>query len=268
MHVHAPVRLLATLTLLAAAFPLARGAEEPMPVFILAGQSNMEGGGKVEELPAEWKTPQQEAQLVRFWETEFKPLDPAKLGKNFGPEVTFGAEMAKALGRPVGMIKLSVGGTSIEQHWNPTVFDKQKHTGELYKRLVDYVHGIQAKNRNIRIAGMIWMQGEADSRYHAKTTAQYQEKLEALIAGCRAEFGATNMPFVCGRVNPPDWPYQKQVREAQETAKSASYAWINCDDLEKHPDKLHYNTAGQIELGKRFAAGMLKLMPPAPEKKK
>jgi hypothetical protein len=50
------------------------------------------------------------------------------------------------------------------------------------------------------------------------------------------------------------------VREAQETLKRSGYAWIDCDDLDKHSDNLHYNTKGQIELGRRFAAAMVKLM--------
>jgi len=244
----------------------AASKEEPLPVFILAGQSNMDGGGKVEELPAELKAPQQNALFVRFWGTEFKPLEPEKLGKSFGPELTFGNEMAKALKRPVGMIKLSSGGTSIEQHWNPTAFDKEKHVGELYKRLVDYVRGIQAKQKSVKVAGMIWMQGEADALYHSKTVEQYRDKLEALIDGCRKEFGNEELFFVCGRVNPPGGKYTKQVREAQETAKRKNYAFIDCDDLEKHEDKLHYNTKGQVELGRRFAKAMLKLMNESKEK--
>ena len=264
-----PRTMLALSALIMAAAAAAGGEQQgpkdaPMPVFVLAGQSNMDGGGVVEELPAELKGPQANTLFVRFWDTQFKPLDPAKLGKSFGPEVTFGNEMAKALKRPVGMIKLSSGGTSIEQHWNPVTFDREKHVGELYKRLTGYVSGIQAKQKNVKVAGMIWMQGEADAKYHSKTVEQYRDKLEALIDGCRKEFGAPDMPFVCGRMN-ASGQYEKQVREAQTTVKRKNYAWIDCDDLEKHADKLHYNSKGQLELGRRFAAAMLKLMNEAPK---
>jgi hypothetical protein len=230
-----------------------------LPVFVLAGQSNMVGAGQVAELPGELSAPHKDALFTRFWGTEFKPLEPAKLGKSFGPEVTFGSEMAKGLKRPVGMIKMAYGGTSIEQHWNPTVYDKEKHVGELYKRLVDYVKGIQAKQKNVKVAGMIWMQGEADAKYHSKTVEQYRDKLEALIDGCRKEFGVPDMPFVCGRVNCAG-QYIKQVREAQETVRRKNYAWIDCDQLEKNKDNLHYSTKGQLELGRSFARAMLKLM--------
>jgi len=238
----------------AAGEPEAAG-DGPMPVFVLAGQSNMEGAGQVAELPAELSAPHKDALFVRFWDTQFKPLDPAKLGKHFGPEVSFGDEMAKGLKRPVGMIKLAVGGTSIEQHWNPASEDKRG----LYKRLTGYVTGIQAKQKNVKVVGMIWMQGEADAKYHSKTVEQYRDKLEALIDGCRKEFGNPDMPFVCGRVNCAG-QYIKQVREAQETVKRKNYAWIDCDGLEKGKDDLHYTAKGQLELGKNFAKAMLKLI--------
>jgi len=234
----------------------------PLPVFVLAGQSNMDGSGQAEELPDELKGLLADVLFTRFWGTELKPLVPAKVCKNFGPEVTFGVEMAGHLKRPVGLIKLSSGGTSLEEHWNPASQDKRG----LYLRLTGYVTGIQAKQMNIRIMGMLWMQGEADAKYHSKTVEQYREKLEALIDGCRKEFDAPDMPFVCGRVNPPGAAYIKQVREAQETVKRKHYAWIDCDGLEKHEDKLHYNTKGQLELGRRFAQAMLKLLEPGEKK--
>lgn len=233
----------------------------PMPVFILAGQSNMNGAGRVVELPEDLKAAQTNVLFIQFWSTAFKPLDPVKLGKSFGPEVTFGREIARALGRPVGLVKLADGGTSIEQHWNPTTFDKEKGVGVLYQRLAKYLQDVRQANPEIRLAGMIWMQGEADAKYHSKTVAQYRDKLEALIDGYRKESGNADLPFVCGRMN-ASGQYEKQVREAQESVQRAGYAWFDCDDLAKHPDKLHYSTAGQIELGRRFAAEMLKLLPP------
>lgn len=231
------------------------GTNAPLPVFILAGQSNMEGAGTVSELPAELQAPQNDARVVRFWETQFKPLDPPKLGKSFGPEVAFGAEIARELHRPMGMIKLAYGGTSLEKDWNPASQDPRG----LYKRLTDYVHAVQVKQPDIKIAGMIWMQGEADAKYYSRTMEQYRDKLEALIDGCRKAFGNEELPFVCGRVN-PHGPYDQQVREAQESVRRKNYAWIDCDDLEKCPDQLHYSTQGQLALGRRFAGAMLKLM--------
>jgi hypothetical protein len=249
-----------------AAAPKPQNAGEVLTVFILAGQSNMLGQGVTAELPAELQASRPAALFAKSTELEFKPLNPGKLGQTFGPEVSFGVEMARELKKNIGIIKLALGGTSLEKQWNPLEYDKEKHVGELYKRLIDEVHAIQAKRPNIKIAGMLWMQGEADSRYFAKTMEQYRDKLEALIDGCRKEFNSPDMVFVCGRINPPGWPHVKQVREAQETARRKRYTHIDLDALEKKKeDNLHFTTKGQIELGKLFAAAALKLMSEKPE---
>lgn len=234
--------------------------EEPLQLFILAGQSNMVGVSAKEltSLPTEMQAAQDKALFTEFWGTEFKPLLP----KNYiGPEVSFGFELSKALNKKIAMAKLSEGGSSLEVHWNPSEYNKEKGVGTLYKRLIDYVKSIKSKNKNVKIVGMLWMQGEADSRYHAKTIEQYKTKLEALIDNCRKEFESPDMFFICGRINTPaDWPYRKNVREAQEAVKKTGYAWVDCDDLELGADKLHFTLKGQVELGKKYAEKMLTLM--------
>lgn len=239
--------------------PLLADEEEPLQVFILAGQSNMAGTSAkfIDKLPAEMQKPQENALFAEFWGDKFLPMMPKN---NIGPEVSFGFEMAKSLKSKIAMIKLAVSGSSLEKDWNPNEYDKEKNIGVMYKRLIDYVKGLQVKHKKIKIVGMIWMQGESDSRYHAKTMEQYKTKLETLIDNCRKEFNSPEMLFVCGRVNPPGWPFQKNVREAQESVKKKGYAWIDCDDLELGEDKLHFTVKGQVELGKKFAHSMLALM--------
>lgn len=248
-------------------FKLIAADEEVLPVFILAGQSNMVGVSATEItlLPPEMQKPQEKALFVEYWGNEFKPLLPKN---NIGPEVSFGWEISKALNKKIAMAKLSVGGTSLETDWNPSEYNKEKNIGILYKRLVDYVKDLKNKNKNIKIIGMLWMQGEADSRYHAKTMEQYKSKLETLIDNCRKEFESPDMFFICGRINtPPDWPYRKNVRDAQEAVKKTGYAWVDCDDLELGADKLHFTIKGQVDLGKKYANSMLKLMGKTHEKK-
>lgn len=214
----------------------------------------------VKKLPADMQS-QPNVMFVEFWASSLtKPLKPKN---HIGPEVAFGYEMARALRCKVGIIKLANGGTSIARHWNPDPkqYDKKKGVGVLYQRLTGYVKRVKKANPNIEIAGMLWMQGEADSRYGKIRMEDYRDKLEALIAGCRKEFGGERMPFVCGRIAPPaKWPNRAKVRKAQEAARSKHYAWIDCDDLELGKDQLHFTLKGQLGMGRKFAAAMLKLM--------
>jgi hypothetical protein len=231
--------------------PATRPAGRKLAVFVLAGQSNMQGAGEAAKLPAALKGAQKDVLLFNG-----KPWQPLQPRKRFGPEVTFGKAMAAALGRPVGIVKFAVGGSHLVYDWNPKFKEKNNYYGKTLAMVK-----AAGKSRPIEIVGMLWMQGERDSLF-AGAAAKYAANLEALVKSARADYGAPQMPFVLGRVNPPPGRYKSvaKVREAQQEISLPKTAWVNCDDLAKRPDNLHYDTKGQMELGRRFAGAMLKLM--------
>ncbi|QHI70721.1 sialate O-acetylesterase [Tichowtungia aerotolerans] len=219
----------------------------PLDVYICAGQSNMLGSrSQRNQLPDSLQAVQRE--VFVFDGVDWLWLEPPE--KGFGPEVTFADVLSQQSFRPIGIIKHSKGGTSLAVDWDPD------DPNSLYAGLKNKVHAA-CESRSVKIKGMIWMQGERDSREEEKASA-YAENLAHLIQTARADFSAPDMPFVAGRVNPL-YPYVDLVRSAQEDCMEKAYAYINCDDLPKNDDHLHYTTAGQIELGKRFAETMLGL---------
>ena len=219
---------------------------EPLEVYVCAGQSNMAGKGKKAELPAELQAPQ--TNVFVFNGTDWVVMEPAAT-EGIGPEYSFAYEMQKALNKPIGIIQHDKGGTNLAEDWNPAL------PANLYVTLKDKVTAAQ-QSRKISVKGMIWMQGERDSNF-ADMAAAYGQNLTNLIQAARTDFNGLGMPFVAARVNPP-YVYANLVRAAQETCAAMPYAWVNCDDLPK-VDTLHYNTAGQVELGKRFAQSVLDL---------
>lgn len=223
-------------------------ASGPLDVYICAGQSNMAGAAVPEELPPELQGPYKE--ILMFSGNEWVPLQP---GKRVGPEISFAVEMQKKLNRPVGIIKLALGGKNLAKDWNPAL------PQSLYAQLKQMVDAA-GKARDIRIAGMIWMQGENDSRYPDMATA-YSQNLTNLILTARTDFNSPSMLFVAGRVNPPVNKYTSSsvVRAAQETCAVPLYAFIDCDDLTKNADNLHYDAAGLVEMGRRFSQSVLNL---------
>lgn len=246
------MRLPALLLLLAVVLPAADQA--PLPVFVLAGQSNMVGLGQVSELPDELKRAQPDVLL--FEQRTWTPLEPGKVpeGRSFGPEVTFGQAMAKHVGGPIGLIKVAASGTDLAVQWNP-------QGKGVFARLVKQVQAAR-QSRPIMIMGMIWMQGEADSKEEAMAKA-YQVNLENLVLSARRAFAVTDLPFVCGRVNAPaagKYTHVALVRAAQEAVKLPGYRMVDCDGVAKGHDDLHYSAAGQQELGKRFAAAQVELL--------
>ncbi|MFA7369037.1 MAG: sialate O-acetylesterase [Kiritimatiellales bacterium] len=236
--------------MLVLAMNVAAQAAEPLDVYICAGQSNMQGA-RTEKglLPAELQAVQENV-FVFNDKTGWEKL--AAREKGFGPEISFAYEMQKALNKPVGIIKHAKGGTNLAKDWDPS------DPNSLYSQLKQKVDAA-GKTREIRIAGMIWMQGENDSRYEEMAKA-YAQNLTNFIQTARKDFNSPGMPFVAGRVNPPAaYAFAGWVRKAQETCAAVPYSFVDCDDLPKHDDNLHYNTGGQVELGKRFAQSMKNL---------
>ncbi len=231
-------------------------------VFVCAGQSNMVGSrskwsdvlaADIEKLEKALKG------VCQFDGDQWLPYRIPE--RRFGPELAFAATMHLELERPVGIIHHARGGSNLAEDWNPEIADS------LYQRLKEKVLAAQAA-RDIELVGMIWLQGENDSRDKLMSAA-YGDNLKALIRRARADFNSPSMFFVAGRVNPhyPDapqqvrYPYVAQVRAAQEGVTLRGYGWINTDDLSKVGDHLHYDTAGLVELGRRFAAKILDLDP-------
>ena len=225
-------------------------AVEPLEVYIFAGQSNMMAKGSTfDDLPSELKGRQDDAVFV-FDKGSWEPLTPGP-EQRFGPELSCASELSAKPDRPIGIIKHGKGGTNLTVDWNPD------RPGSLYTALKQKVDAAR-QSRPIRIAGMFWMQGENDSKNQAMAEA-YGENFEKLILRARRDFDSPDMRFVAGRVNPPQesFPYADQVRAAQEQCSVINYRYVDCDDLAKMKDRLHYSTPGLVELGRKFADAMM-----------
>ena len=240
----------ACLAIVLAAAHAAPGQAKPLKVLVFAGQSNMVGQGSTSGLPEEMKAPSPSVLVADTGQGKWVPFKP---GKRMGPEIVCCRTLAKALGQPVGFVKFAVGGTDLGKQWHPD------GTGNLYTKLRDRAQAAQALG-DVEIVAMLWMQGERDSR-SGPMAEKYADNLDKLVRRARADFKSSTMIFVCGRVNPPGgrYPHQDKVRKAQESISLPRTGWVDCDDLPKHGDNLHYNTAGLIEMGKRFAAKVLHL---------
>lgn len=222
---------------------------EPLKVFVLAGQSNMVGKrGDALALPQEMKGVQQN---LFFKKSAWVPLAPGVSEKRgFGPEISFAYAMGEYLGEPVGIIKHSSGGTSLAKRWDPSA------EKSLYQMLLNKVKDAQ-KSRDIEILGMLWMQGEADSKNQQDAEA-YAENFKNFIYTAREDFGSPEMIFIAGRVNPTaeKYPFVDIVRAAQENCAVDNYSFIDCDGLSKVSDQVHYDPVGLVEMGKLFARAM------------
>jgi hypothetical protein len=226
---------------------------KPVKVFLLAGQSNMRGMGN----PADLKAPYTESPIgVKIWEgNAWMPL--VAKGNNFGPEIAFGHAMAKQMPDvEIRLVKSAVSGSNLHTQWAPT-------TGTCYTAFMKTARAaladLDGKKVPYEIAGMLWLQGESDARSPKKT--DYEKNLTQFIAHMRDTFKTPEMSFIIARVKEfyGGKAGAKFVRDAQmkigETDKNA--ACFDTDDCEMFNEG-HYNSAGLITIGTRFAEALNK----------
>src|SRR5690606_31434921 len=136
--------------------------EQEVHVYVLMGQSNMAGRGKVTEYYAKEGHPR----VVMLnqageWVPAKHPLhfDKPKVA-GVGPGLTFGMAMAEA--NPdvvIGLVPCAVGGTPIDK-WAPGAYDKNTDTHPYDDAEVRIRQAMEAGV----VKGVIWHQGEGDSK--------------------------------------------------------------------------------------------------------
>ncbi|MCI0656550.1 MAG: sialate O-acetylesterase [Acidobacteria bacterium] len=216
--------------------------EQPLQVFVLAGTSNMGGGNaKIDKLPDDLRRPRKDV-LVRK-KGEWSPLEA---GTNLvGNEATLAQAMTKHLGQPIGIIWVQVSTVS---GGSPGAF-----VNSIAKQSKD-------KGRPIVIAGMLLDVSYGDGTKEERAKA-YQENLPRWIETTRRDLGYASMPIVMNRAIPPvpNSPHLDVVRKIQDSIQLPGFRVFDCDDVPRG-DTVHFTTEGRLEMGKRFAAGMIELL--------
>lgn len=261
------------------------GRSDTIPVFILAGQSNMSGDGRVIDLYYQDINP--DTRLVstqpdvKIWWSDFygsvtkhqwQDYRPGMLSPNqFGPEITFGRKLADISGKKVYLIKVAAGGTSLKRDWLPDgggimpMYD-------IYKE--EIARGMQAlidEGLNPKIQGLVWHQGETDAMT-LDQAEEYEHNLKEFIANTREIVKDPLLPVFIGELGaiyPASiYPFRSMVVEAQNTVVhsiSKTYL-IKTDDLGLLVEEsrgvetgVHFNSAGYLTLGNRFADYVLSM---------
>ncbi len=245
-----PVLLLTAWIFSISAYSVEQDSASALKVYLLLGQSNMIGmRSKVDELPDSLKNGV--ANSYFYQKGKWLNLKPGQYQeKGFGPEISFAQEIRKS-GNHIGIIKIAEGDTALYDEWYP-------QAGRLYKETLRVVTEAR-KSRPITIAGILWMQGESDSEYKSMAL-DYEKDFAKLIQVLRSDLGTPNTPFIACTISAPraDYPYAGLVEQAQKKINVKGYKYIDCSGLTKGPDNLHYDTSGQVEMGKLFAEALTK----------
>lgn len=240
-------------------------------VFILAGQSNMTGQGRARQLS---EPHNKSHDRIRIWANgRWEHFVPSR---NFGPGVAMAHQLAEFWPEDaIGVIKVAIGGTGIlafAPDWTKEQADRTDdgRKGNLYKDIVDAVTAAR-KVSDFEIAGFVWKQGGKDSR-SAELAKEYFDNFRKMVTAIRKDVDAPEMPvFIAtymsdddvGKVNEQlrkRRPGLEMVLRAQNRAARdmPSVVAVHHGRLPTHIDGVHFNTEGQLKLGKIVADAVKK----------
>jgi Carbohydrate esterase, sialic acid-specific acetylesterase len=146
----------------------------------------------------------------------------------------------------VGLIPCAMGGSSLDE-WKPG--------GELYSNAVARTRSAM---KNGTLAGILWHQGEADSA-HDKVAA-YPKKFAAMIGQLRKDLSVENMPVIVGELGrflAAGAEFNAALPEVVRRVPRC--ACVTSEGLSDRGDHLHFDSASQRILGRRYAAAFLNL---------
>ena len=241
-------------------------------LWLMAGQSNMEGVGNMADAPKAHPLVRNFAMDQR-WELAQDPLHhlaesphvvhnsgtqqplalraeaKRKRVKGVGVGVFFGTLMHDHTGVPQGLIATAHGGTSMEQ-WDPAKRDLEG--ASLYGSMLSSLKAVAQP-----VAGVLWYQGCSDTQ--AGAVALYTERMQKLVAAVRQDLGQPKVPWITvqiGRVV-GQAENQKEWNSIQEQQRLLPKVIANLDtvvavDLELD-DLIHISSAGFAALALRMA---------------
>jgi alpha-galactosidase len=233
--------------------------QKPVKVFILAGQSNMEGHGIIKADPKRnggkgslEHLVNDEATAAKFKHLRAKDgawaerddvwihyLDrKGRLTAGFGvkadrvgPELGFGNVIGDAFEEPVLLIKLAWGGKSLGKDFRPP--SSGGETGPYYLEIVKRTKEIlgdlkkqfpEFGDRGYELAGFGWHQGWND-RINQKFNDEYEQNMANFIRDIRKDLGVKDLPFVIAEtgMNGPDEKHPRALSLMKAQAAVAEH---------------------------------------------
>ncbi|MFL5619201.1 MAG: sialate O-acetylesterase [Gemmatimonadaceae bacterium] len=234
-----------------------------MQLFLLAGQSNMAGRGKVEAQDSVVNPRVLKLDRTMAWAPAVDPLHwdkPAIVG--VGPGRAFGlALVARDSSIRIGLVPAAVGGSPISS-WEPGALDPATKTHPYD----DALARLRVAQKSGTLRAILWHQGESDAT--PALSVLYAAKLRALIARFRRDVGDPNLPFVIGQLGrfaAKPWSAEMQRVDSVHRAVAASVshvAYVSSDGLRDRGDLLHFDAASARTFGQRYASAYLAIAKP------
>ncbi|NDV66965.1 sialate O-acetylesterase [Bacteroides sp. 224] len=249
--------------LLQSLFAFAGNGKEEVPsslnLYVCIGQSNMAGRGTL--TPEVMDTLQNVYLLndkgnfepavnpMNRYSTIRKDMSMQRLGPAYG----FAKDMARQGKGPIGLVVNARGGSSINSWLKGS---KDRYYEETLSRIR------MALKQGGVLKAILWHQGEAD----CSNPEAYKQKLISLMQNLRKDLDMPDLPIVVGQISQWNWtkkkegtvPFNKMIKKVASFIPNSD--WVSSKGLGMHKGETdpHFNTEGQLLLGKRYAKKVLK----------
>lgn len=230
-----------------------------LDLYVCIGQSNMAGRAT---LTSEVMDTLQNVYLLNdkgSFEPAVNPLNRySTIRKDMsmqrlGPAYGFAKEMSREVKRPVGLVVNARGGSSINSWLKGS---KDGYYEEAISRI-----RIAVQQGGV-LKAILWHQGEAD----CSNPEAYKQKLISLMKDLREDLDMPDLPVIVGQISQWNWtkreagtiPFNKMIKKVSSFIPNSD--WVSSKGLGWYKDETdpHFNTEGQLLLGKRYAEKVLK----------
>ena len=231
---------------------------EARDLYLLIGQSNMAGRGKVTAVPRLSSERIWKFTKGGHWAEGVEPIHFDRPNTGAGPGLSFARVLADGdASLEIGLIPCAEGGSALAR-WMPG--------GDLYTNAVARTRAAMATGGRLR--GILWHQGEADS-WSRQQAESYALRLTNMVTTLRSDLGCPYVPFIAGEVGTHygvsiekrgGTSFVAIVNEQIKKAVSSLPAsgWVSAAGLLPGPDGIHFTTESAYELGRRYAREVLR----------
>lgn len=220
-------------------------------VYIIAGQSNADGRGYINQLEAAYK---RRYTIPYLWQNRINSIEniyspTSTLQDRFGVELSIAGELEFRNTNAI-ILKRAIGGISLYPLSGYSYCWKIGESNSMYpllKTMIDTVKEINdGKTINWKF---VWLQGETDAE-HQEAAAAYQQNMEELISQLKTDT-SESIKIAIGKLKESTYgDYIAEVNQAFENIASSdvNVTVVDTDSLQLY-DAYHYTTDSFNKLG-------------------
>lgn len=233
--------------------------EREYDVYLLIGQSNMAGRGRLIEadtlhdINGVWLLNDiDKPEIARNPLNKYSTIRKSYKMQQMSPGYGFATKLHRVTGRNILLVHNARGGTKVSWWLPESDYADPNYYSEAVRRA-------KAAMKYGKLRAILWHQGCGDSG--ANNRPLYMERLAKLAENLRRDLNAPDVPFIAGEL--AYWRYtemNKIIRTISEHIPNSAYVSAEGCDMLKDESDPHFGREGQLLLGERYADKVLSIV--------